>query len=64
MAMLKELFLHIRYPYTCGVIATMWLGTAALAAIGNDSANVSDMVGVLVVATTIIAIVGFSSARK
>ena len=31
--MLKEFLLFIKYPYTAGVIATMWLGSAALLAI-------------------------------
>ena len=26
--MLKEFILFIKYPYTAGVIATIWLGTA------------------------------------
>ena len=28
--MLKELLLHIRYPYTAAVLAIIWLGSAIL----------------------------------
>ena len=30
---LKEWVIQLRYPYTAGVIAVMWLGTAVLAVI-------------------------------
>ena len=34
--MFKEFLLFIKYPYTAGVIATMWLGSAALLAIDRE----------------------------
>jgi hypothetical protein len=34
--MLKEFMLFIKYPYTAGVIATIWLGSAILMAINRD----------------------------
>lgn len=34
--MLKEFILFIKYPYTAGVVATVWLGSAALLAIDRD----------------------------
>ena len=33
---MKEFILFIKYPYTAGVIATTWLGSAALMAIDHD----------------------------
>lgn len=35
MAMVKEIILFIKYPYTAGVIATVWLGSAILMAISS-----------------------------
>ncbi len=34
--MMKEFILFIKYPYTAGVIATIWLGSAALMAIDRN----------------------------
>lgn len=34
--MLKDFILFIKYPYTAGVIVTIWLGSAALIAINAD----------------------------
>ncbi len=64
MAMLKELMIHIRYPYTAGVIAMIWLGTALLVAISQANSNVAQMVLINIAATTVIGIIGFSSPRK
>lgn len=61
--MRKDLLLHIRYPYTSGIIAAMWIGTAFLAAI-DRSAPIASMLILDSVATTIIAIIGFSDPRK
>ena len=33
--MFKDVILFVKYPYTAGVIATMWLGTAILLAINK-----------------------------
>lgn len=62
--MLEELLLHIRYPYTAGVIATLWLGTAGLAVLGGPDTRVANMVLINIVSTTIIAVIGFSSSRR
>jgi hypothetical protein len=43
--MLKDLILFIKYPYTAGVIAVVWLGSAALLAIDR---NLS-LVGIVVI---------------
>jgi hypothetical protein len=62
--MLEELLLHIRYPYTAGVIATLWLGTAGLAVLGGAGTNVANMVLINIFTTTVIAVIGFSSSRR
>ena len=61
--MLKDFLLHIRYPYTTGVIATIWLGTAMLGVLGSDS-SISNMLVLNIIATTLIALIGFSSPRR
>lgn len=61
--MRKDLLLHVRYPYTTGIIAAMWIGTAFLAAI-DRSAPIVTMLVLDSIATTIIALIGFSDPRK
>lgn len=61
--MLKDLLLHIRYPYSAGVISTIWLGTALLISIDKNE-SIVPMLTLNIVATTIIAAIGFSSPRK
>ncbi len=60
---LKEWIIQLRYPYTAGVIAVMWLGTAALVCIRpNESTEM--LVVLTALATIIVALVGFSSGRR
>lgn len=61
--MLKNVILHARYPYTAGIIAIIWVGTAILLAF-DSSAKVLNMLTFNVVATTLIAVIGFSNPRK
>ena len=61
--MLKNVIVHVRYPYTAGVIAVVWIGTAILVAI-DESAPVVNMLILNVLATTLIASIGFSNPRK
>lgn len=56
--MLKELLLFIKYPYTAGVIATIWLASAILMAIQRDLDGVR-IVMLNTFMTVIIAIIGF-----
>lgn len=61
--MLKDFLLFIKYPYTAGIIAVIWLGSAALLAIADNL----DLIPVLVIdllATIIIAIFGFNDKRE
>lgn len=61
--MLKDFVLFVKYPYTAGIIATMWLGTAAFIAIDRHL-EVVVMVGVTMVVSAIIALMGFSGDNE
>lgn len=56
--MLKDIILFIKYPYTAGVIATVWLGSAILMAI-NRQLNDVRMVMINVFTTVVLALIGF-----
>ena len=60
---LKEWVIQLRYPYTAGVIAVMWLGSASLAII-RPEASVTVLVLLVALATLVVALVGFSSSRR
>lgn len=61
--MLKEFILFIKYPYTAGVIATIWLGSAVLMAI-NHQLPVVSMVIINMASSVVIASVGFTGKRE
>lgn len=61
--MLKEFILFIKYPYTAGVIATIWLGSAVLMAI-NHSLPVVSIVIIDMISSVIIASVGFTGKKE
>jgi len=61
--MLKEFLLFIKYPYTAGVIATIWLGTAFLMAINRDLPAIR-MVMINVFASVILALIGFGGKAE
>lgn len=56
--MLKEFFLFIKYPYTAGVIATVWIGSAFLVLISRGVSSFRIVLIDLIV-TVIIALIGF-----
>lgn len=58
--MFKDFILFIKYPYTAGVIVTIWLGSAALMAINRDLPVVRIVIIDMLV-TTVIALIGFTS---
>ena len=60
--MLKEFVLFIKYPYTAGVIATIWLGSAVLMAINHDLPIVP-MVIIDMAVSVVISTVGFTSSK-
>ena len=57
--MLREFILFIKYPYTAGVIATIWLGSAILMAINRGLPAIS-IVSINMVASVVIAGFGFA----
>jgi hypothetical protein len=63
MSDLKEWVIQLRYPYTAGVIAVMWLGSAALAII-RPELSTEVLISLVAAATLIVAVIGFSSTRR
>lgn len=61
--MLKEFILFIKYPYTAGVIATIWLGSAALLAM-NDGLSMITVVVIDMFASVFIAFFGFTGKKE
>jgi hypothetical protein len=61
--MFKDFILFIKYPYTAGVIVTIWLGSAALMAI-NRGLPAIKVVVIDMIATIIIALLGFSGKSE
>lgn len=58
--MLRELLLFIKYPYTAGVIATIWICSAILMAI-NKELDGMRIVLIDMIVSVIIALIGFGS---
>ena len=56
--MLKDIILFIKYPYTAGVIATVWLGSAILMAINRDLDGVKIVI-INVFTSVVLALIGF-----
>lgn len=56
--MLKDIILFIKYPYTAGVIGTIWLGSAILMAI-SSGLNAVGIVVINMLATVVLAAIGF-----
>lgn len=63
MSDFSNLVFHVRYPYTAGVIAIVWLGTATLLAI-TPSLPVQQLVIINSFATLAIAAMGFTAQRR
>lgn len=61
--MLKEFILFIKYPYTAGVIATVWLGSAALLAIDPELPFIRIVV-INMVLSILISIFGFRGKKE
>lgn len=60
--MFKEIILFVKYPYTAGVIATMWLGTAIILAI-NQNLDVINIILLNMAASCVVAILGFRGGQ-
>ena len=61
--MIKELLLFIKYPYTAGVIATIWLASAILMAIQRNLDGVRIVV-INTLTTVVIALIGFGGNER
>lgn len=61
--MLKDFILFIKYPYTAGIIATIWLGSVGLLAIDRDL-KVARIIVINMIATCIIASLGFRGKQE
>ena len=60
--MLKDFLLFIKYPYTAGIIAVIWLGSVLMVALADDL-NLLEVIVVDLVATLLIALIGFSDKK-
>lgn len=61
--MLKEFLLIVKYPYTAGIIAVIWLGSAGFLALANDL-DLIPIVALDLLATVIIAAIGFNDKKE
>ncbi len=61
--MLKEFILFIKYPYTAGVIATVWLGSAILMALNRDL-PIMAIVIIDMAVSVLISAVGFNGTKE
>lgn len=61
--MLKDFLLFIKYPYTAGIIAIIWLGSAAFVALDKEL-NLIDIVIIDMIVSVIIAGFGFRGKKE
>lgn len=61
--MFKDFLLFLKYPYTAGIIAVVWLGSAGFLALA-DNLVIIQVIGVDLLATLIIASIGFSDRKE
>lgn len=58
---LKNIMIHIKYPYTAFVIAIMWVGMAII--ISRQPDNLETLVIATSICTLIVAFIGFKSPK-
>lgn len=61
--MFKDFLLFIKYPYTAGIIAVIWLGSAGFLALADDLSLIR-IVAIDLVVTVIIAFIGFNDKKE
>ena len=61
--MLKDIILFIKYPYTAGVIGTIWIGSAILMAL-NAGLNGVHIVIINMFTSIILAVIGFGGKES
>ena len=58
---IKNIILHIKYPYTALVISVMWIGMAII--ISRQEHNLETLVIATAICTVIISLIGFKSPK-
>lgn len=61
--MIRDFILFIKYPYTAGVIATVWLASATLMAINRQLPGFR-IVMINMITSVIIAAAGFTGKKE
>lgn len=61
--MLKDFLLFIKYPYTAGIIAVIWLGSAAFVALEQEL-DVVNIVIIDMLVSVLIAGFGFRGKKE
>jgi hypothetical protein len=61
--MFKDVILFVKYPYTAGIIGTMWIGTALILAI-NSGLDVVNTVLINMAASSVVALLGFRGGQE
>jgi hypothetical protein len=59
----KSLLAHIKYPYTAGIIAMMWIGIAIILML-NSGAYFEILIVLTAAISLVVAAIGFSSPKK
>ena len=63
MSGMKDLILFVKYPYTAGIIATIWLGSTIMYLIHQDL-PIINVVIVNLIASSILAILGVRGKKE
>lgn len=58
---MKNMIIHIKYPYTALIITIMWIGMAII--ISKQQKNLETLIIATSLATLVIATVGFKSPK-
>lgn len=58
---IKNVMIHVKYPYTAFVIAIIWIGMAIIIPYQKD--NLEILIATTSIATLIIAMIGFRSVK-
>lgn len=58
---IKNMIIHVKYPYTALIIATMWIGMAII--IPCQPENLEVLVIATSIATLLVASIGFKSPK-
>lgn len=59
---MKNIVLHIKYPYTALIISIMWLGISVIVSI-QKSDNIDILIAATAICTLIVAVTGFRSPK-